>query len=318
MPGLFALAQHPALQATQAMLLPGEVLFAFLDDLCFFDILQARLQAHAGMQVNLGKARAWNAGGVLPPGVDAFGTAEDPSWVGDLSLPPHQQGFVVLGSPLGSHAFRQAFLAEKRASQDTLLQRIPAVPHLQSAWLILLLCGAPRANYLLRILPPCHTHAFAREHDAAVLRLLSAEERLELDALQRPRAQLPLARGGMGLRSAGLPSACRGPPSACACRRGALLVVSQPFHCSSHPRAPYGRKKKKNNKNTLLPQGKACDSFELNLSDFLADRAGPVSQVLASRLSALCMPWRTFLSRTLVSVQPGCPAKGGRQRRTKR
>ena len=133
----------------------------------------------AGIQVNLGKARAWNAGGVLPPGVDAFGTAEDPSWVGDLSLPPHQQGLVVLGSPLGSHAFTQAVLAEKRASQDTLLQRIPAVPHLQSAF---------------------HTHAFAREHDAAVLRclgrLLSAEE---------PRARCPaapLARGGMGLRSA--------------------------------------------------------------------------------------------------------------------
>ena len=171
-----------------------------------FDILQARLQARAGIQVNLGKARAWNAGGVPPPGVDAFGTAEDPSWVGDLSRPPHQQGLVVLGSPLGSDAFTQAFLAEKRASQDTLLQRIPAVPHLQSTWLILLLCGAPRANYLLRILPPCHTHAFAREHNAAVLRclgrLLSAEEPLELDALQRRRAQLPLARGGMGLRSA--------------------------------------------------------------------------------------------------------------------
>ena len=204
MPGLFA---HPALQATQAMLLPGEVLFTFLDDIyilsrpgrarAIFEILQARLQAHAGIQVS-----AWNAGGVLPPGVDAFGTAEDPSWVGDLSLPPHQQGLVVLGSPLGSHAFTQAFLAEKRASQDTLLQRIPAVPHLQSAWLILLLCGAPRANYLLRILPPCHARAFARKHDAAVLRclgrLLSAEEPLELDALQ-----LPLARGGMGLRSAG-------------------------------------------------------------------------------------------------------------------
>ena len=123
------------------LLLLGEVLFAFLNDIYIlsrpgrarpiFDILQARLQAHAGIQVNLGKTRAWNAGGVLP------------------------------------------------------------LPHLQSAWLILLLCGAPRANYLLRILPPCHTHAIAREHDAAVLRclgrLLSAEEPLELDALQRRR-----------------------------------------------------------------------------------------------------------------------------------
>ena len=52
MPGLFALTQHPALQATQAMLLPGEVLFAFLGDICIlsrpgrahaiFDILHAK------------------------------------------------------------------------------------------------------------------------------------------------------------------------------------------------------------------------------------------------------------------------------------
>ena len=59
-------------------------------------------------------------------------------------------------------------------SQEVLLQRIPAVPHLKSAWLILQLCGAPRANYLLRILPPCQTLAFACEHDLAVLRCLGS------------------------------------------------------------------------------------------------------------------------------------------------
>ena len=118
---------------------------------------------------------------------------------------PTSKAWLSLG-PLSAatRSHRRSWL--RNASQDTLLQRIPAVPHLQSAWLILLLCGAPRATYLLRILPPCHTHAFAREHDAAVLRclgrLLSAEEPLELDALQRRRAQLRLARGGMGLRPA--------------------------------------------------------------------------------------------------------------------
>eukprot|EP00959_Pyramimonas_sp_CCMP1952_P010182 212872-Pyramimonas_sp.AAC.1 len=33
MPALFALGQHPALQEVQARLLPGEHLFAFLDDI---------------------------------------------------------------------------------------------------------------------------------------------------------------------------------------------------------------------------------------------------------------------------------------------
>ena len=108
-----------------------------------------------------------------------------------LRVPPNQQGSVVLGCPLGSHAFTQAYLAEKRASQDALLQRISAVPHLQAAWLILPLCGAPRANYLLRILPPCHTLAFAREHDAAVLRCLG-----RLLIAEEPLAQRPAAPTG--------------------------------------------------------------------------------------------------------------------------
>ena len=51
MPGLFALAQHPAVQATQAV----EAYFAYLDDMyilsrpgrarVIFDVLQAHLQA---------------------------------------------------------------------------------------------------------------------------------------------------------------------------------------------------------------------------------------------------------------------------------
>ena len=83
-------------------------------------MLQAHLQAHAGIQVNLGKTRAWSAGGVLLPGVEAFGSAGDPNWVGDPSLPPDKQGLVVLGSPLGSLSFTQMLLAEKRAAQDAL------------------------------------------------------------------------------------------------------------------------------------------------------------------------------------------------------
>ena len=146
----------------------------------------ARLQAHAGIQVNLGKTRAWNAGGMLA------GWATCPCH-------PTSKGWVSLGPFLAATRSHKAFLAEKRASQDALLQRIPAVPHLQSAWLILLLCGAPRANYLLRILPPCRTLAFVLR---CLERLLSVEEPFELDALQRRRAQLPLARGGMGLRFA--------------------------------------------------------------------------------------------------------------------
>ena len=87
-----------------------------------------------------------------------------------------------------------------------LLASIPTVPDLQVAWLLLLLCAAPRSNYLLRVLPPGVTGEFARRHDAAVLgclgRLLGNDEPLTFDPLAIRRAHLPLRLGGLGLRSA--------------------------------------------------------------------------------------------------------------------
>ena len=76
MPGLFALAQHPVTFISSR----GPV-----------------------VRVSMGKTRAWDAGGVLPPGVEAFGSAEDPSWVGDPSLPPDKQGLAVGPAAFRSH-----------------------------------------------------------------------------------------------------------------------------------------------------------------------------------------------------------------------
>ena len=42
----------------------------------------------------------------------------------------------------------------------------PSVPHLQSAWLILLLCARPRSNYLLRVLPPAETEAYEEKKES--------------------------------------------------------------------------------------------------------------------------------------------------------
>ena len=71
----------------------------------------------------------------------------------------------VLGTPLGHPAFVQSFLRAKTEDHALLLGRIPKVPDLQSAWLILLFCASTRANYLLRALLPCVTEEFAARHD---------------------------------------------------------------------------------------------------------------------------------------------------------
>ena len=135
-------------------------------------------------------------------------------WVGAWTLPPERRGLVVLGTPVGHANFVQDCLQQKRAEHQRLLDRIPCVPDLQAAWLLLLFCARPRCNYLLRALPPAETAAYAAGHDDALAACLShllagvgadgctVPEGAELGVLQLRRAQLPLVHGGLGLRAA--------------------------------------------------------------------------------------------------------------------
>ena len=128
------------------------------------------------------------------------------SWVGSWVLPAARQGLVVLGSPVGSRAFVEATLDQVRRKHDKLLQRLPELPHLQTAWL-LLYCAAPRSQYLLRMLPPAARGEFAASHDEAALRcpatlVFWGEAPMTFPDQSRCRGQLPLRMGGMGLASA--------------------------------------------------------------------------------------------------------------------
>ena len=145
MPALYALG-------AAATLLPGETVFAYLDDVyavcqpervhAVANVARVALQEHAGIEVHLGKTRVWNAAGEEPAGVHALqGPGGADLWVGAWTLPPQRRGLVVLGTPVGHAAFVQAHLRQKRAEQQQLLDRIPCVPDLQAAWLVLLYCG---------------------------------------------------------------------------------------------------------------------------------------------------------------------------------
>ena len=72
-------------------------------------------------------------------------------------MPLHQQGLIVLGTPY----WVERELAEISVKHQSLLDWIPQVQDLQSAWLSLLFCAVPRPNYLLRMLHPEATRLFA-------------------------------------------------------------------------------------------------------------------------------------------------------------
>ena len=92
-----------------------------------------------------------------------------------------------------------------QAEHQVLLNRIPSLPDLQSAWSLLLHCASARANYFLRVVPPELGEEFARAHDSslwACLCTMMGISEVDCEGTAREAASLPLALGGLGLRSA--------------------------------------------------------------------------------------------------------------------
>ena len=160
MPLLFSLGQqHPALQAVQAQLLPGERVFAYLDDMCvtttparvgaIYRLFERELWIHANIRVHGGKTRVWNSGGHRPAACDELERISRAVNGGNegrgSQVPSTEQGIKVLGCPQGHTDFVDAHLERTTREHSVLLGRIP--------------------SYFLRVLPPTLVRRFAEDHD---------------------------------------------------------------------------------------------------------------------------------------------------------
>ena len=117
--------------------------------------LQHHLFDQAHIRLNPSKTRVWNAAGSFPEGLLAPDGAQ--IWVGDART---ERGLRVLGTPLCTPECVAAQLDTLSTQHGRLFVRLPDVPDLQVAWL-LLYCAVPRAQYVLRVLPPSRTSNFA-------------------------------------------------------------------------------------------------------------------------------------------------------------
>ena len=214
MPALFALGLHDTLEAVKAQMLPGEHLFAYLDDvyiLCkpervkkLYDLLEKALKDQTGLKLNTGKTRVYNRGGVQPEGVQELGAEV---WVGGHDRDAASRGLKVLGTPVGTPEYTEAQGTKWLEKEEKLWTLLPQLPDLQSAWLLLLNCAAPRSNYRSRTVAPQYNGKYAKGHDEGLWATLCALlGKHPLEGLQgRSAAQvatLPLRKGGLGLRSA--------------------------------------------------------------------------------------------------------------------
>ena len=72
------------------------------------------------------------------------------------------------GVPIGHPDFVKAQAANRLDAEADLLRQLVQLPDVQCAWLLLAFCAAPRAQHLLRNVPPADILPYARGHDDAV------------------------------------------------------------------------------------------------------------------------------------------------------
>ena len=181
MPALFALGLHDTLEAVKAQMLPGEHLFAYLDDvyiLCkpervkkLYDLLEKALKDQTGLKLNTGKTRVYNRGSVQPEGVQELGAEV---WVGGHDRDVASRGLKVLGTPVGTPEYTEAQGTKWLEKEEKLWTLLPQLPDLQSAWLLLLNCAAPRSNYRSRTVAPQYNGKYAKGHDEGLWATLCA------------------------------------------------------------------------------------------------------------------------------------------------
>ena len=162
-----------------------------------------------GGRLNARKCKAWSPSTPEPAGLpEGFWQPEGLLLLGT----PHGEGpnrGEDAPLPVGRSAVEQhlektlegyrGFLA---GLEEVVRDAPPKDPRVQTAVLLLRLCGQGKATHLLRTLPPPLTQGFADSLDAATEGTL--ENLCRLDALtptQREQLRLPLREGGLGLRA---------------------------------------------------------------------------------------------------------------------
>ena len=202
-PMLFALALQPLLDSVREI--PGiDIVVGYLDDVVIsgeaaavesaFRLLRER-SARIGLQLNSAKCQLVPTAG---PNSSVNLSAFPNSLVRNL-----EQGFKLLGAPIGNKEFVASFVDQKRVAKAiAMLQEIPGLEDAQIAHKLLMHCMGPsRVMYGMRTSRPDWIEEALGHSDAAVRRTTELSLGIALSDAQWKQCQLALSKGGLGLRS---------------------------------------------------------------------------------------------------------------------
>ena len=186
----------------------GVAAFAVLDDLTFVGPPAAAAKAfdafHAACE-RLGMSVAVHKCKILCPRGPQSAPSELQEWSRNRSVPIADGSFTeTLGSVIGSDAEGMSdWVCAQAERHRDLFDRLPLLRS-QTAMLLLRWCGVPRFNYLCRVLPPAIVQKGAEHFDDQVWEAFGRITGIAdtSDPNLRAQAELPLSKGGLGLRRA--------------------------------------------------------------------------------------------------------------------
>ena len=128
-------------------------------------------------------------------------TDQDPLGLGIRRI--REQGIVLLGSPLGSFPFVQEMIMEKIEAVRDITNHLPLIQDPHSEFVLLRSCfSLPKVMFLLRTIPSTLHLELWKVFDCLVRDTLTNILGSTVDDLAWAQSQLPVAMGGLGLRSA--------------------------------------------------------------------------------------------------------------------
>ena len=158
-----------------------------------WDIVQEESRK-IGLRVNARKCEIWTADGVDADWLKAFP---------DEVVRVADEGFELLGAPIGSAKFCQEFVKKRVQRVREVIEKLPVLVNSQMELILLRSCiGFPKFGFTLRSAPPEDIQEATKEFDAMIEKTTEDRFSIQMGTEASLQWHLPVRYGGVGIPKA--------------------------------------------------------------------------------------------------------------------